>query len=196
MEKEEDITSTYKEYIKGNGYWDIVKELYNAISDIQYTKPNKVSNSKTTHITKGILNHIKGNGSTLHYSSHSVNVPEVNDKRERLFTIKNPEELNTGDKLVQGHWGITYGGRDLTLDKDNYHWIVTNRRNGFKGHYIIGRELISNDWLNVRWGSGKIRKEMSGTIHKSYLKDKVKFQWDIVTHIVQMMPITKGNTHW
>lgn len=120
----------------------------------------------------------------------------MNEMDKGMLTIKNPEKLNTGDGLIQGHWGITYGGRDLTLDKDNYHWIVTNRRNGFTGYYIIQRELIKDDWVNVRWGSDKIRKEMSGTIHKSYLKDKVKFQWDIVTHIVQMMPITKGNTPW
>jgi len=107
----------------------------------------------------------------------------IEDKR--LITIQNPEGLNTGDNLIGGEWGITYGGRDLSLEEDNYCWIITNRRTGAKGYYIVERELIQRDWLNVRWGRTPVNvKERKEIIDKKRLRDKDTIQRDMITAIL------------
>ena len=108
-----------------------------------------------------------------------------NDMNKKMLTIKNPEKLNTGDNLISNEWGITYGGRDLSLDMDNYYWIITNRKTGLKGYYIIERELIQNDWVYIRWGREKVTpKERRETIDKSRLKDKDIIQRDMVVAVI------------
>jgi hypothetical protein len=105
---------------------------------------------------------------------------------KRLLTIQNPEGLNTGDNLIGGEWGITYGGRDLSLEEDNYCWIVTNRKSGLKGYYIVERELIQKDWLNVRWGKTPVSsKERKEVIDKKRLRDKDMIQRDMITAILR-----------
>jgi hypothetical protein len=105
---------------------------------------------------------------------------------KRLLTIKNPERLNTNDNLIIGEWGITYGGRDLSLEEDNYCWIVTNRKSGLKGYYIVERELIQKDWLNVRWGKTPVSsKERKEVIDKKRLRDKDMIQRDMITAILR-----------
>lgn len=105
---------------------------------------------------------------------------------KRLLTIQNPEGLNTGDNLIAGEWGITYGGRDLSLEEDNYCWIVTNRKSGLKGYYIVERELIQNDWLNIRWGKSPVNvKERKEVIDKKRLRDKGMIQRDMITAILR-----------
>jgi len=105
---------------------------------------------------------------------------------KRLLTIQNPEGLNTNDNLIAGEWGITYGGRDLSLEEDNYCWIVTNRKSGLKGYYIIERELIQRDWLNVRWGKTPVSsKERKEVIDKKRLRNKDIIQRDMITAILR-----------
>lgn len=140
----------------------------------------KVVNQLTQAITQLNSNH-KIDVHNVYGSSSISN--SIEDKR--LITITNPERLNTNDTLIIGEWGITYGGRDLTLDNDNYCWIVTNRKSGVKGFYIVERELINGDWLNVRWGKTptllKSRKEV---IDKSRLRDKDMIQRDMVIAVM------------
>ena len=108
-----------------------------------------------------------------------------NDSK-RLLTIQNPEGLNTNDNLIANEWGITYGGRDLSLEEDNYCWIITNRRTGAKGYYIVERELIQSDWLNIRWGRTPVNvKERKEIIDKKRLRNKDMIQRDMITALLR-----------
>jgi len=105
--------------------------------------------------------------------------------KDRILTIKNPEKLNTEfNKSING-WIITYVGRDLSLNEDNYRWDIEDTLHKVRGYYIIERPLINGDWLNVRWGltptNSRQRKEV---IDKKRLKDKSIIQRDMITAIV------------
>ena len=108
----------------------------------------------------------------------------MNDMNKRMLTIKNPENLNGNVPRIAKGWNIEYMGRDLSLDMDNYRWDVWSDYNTARGYWIIERELIQSDWLNVRWGltptNVKERKEL---IDKSRLKDKSRIQSDMIQAI-------------
>ena len=155
----------------GIGYSKVISELHKSIVELNSKHKMDIHNlhkSVSTHRmrTKGI---------------------GYKDNDKRLLTIKNPERLNTNDTLIIGEWGITYGGRDLSLDEDNYCWIVTNRKSGLKGYYIVERELIQKDWLNIRWGRDKSNglKERKEVIDKKRLRDKDMIQRDMITAILR-----------
>jgi hypothetical protein len=107
----------------------------------------------------------------------------MNEMEKRKLTIKNPERLNINNNHRSGEWVIEYMGRDLSLEEDNYRWDVYGK-NGVRGYYIVERELVQGDWLNVRWGltptNVKERKEL---IDKSRLKDKERIQSDMIQAI-------------
>jgi len=155
----------------GIGYSKVISELHKSIVELNSKHKMDIHNlhkSVSTHRmrTKGI---------------------GYKDNDKRLLTIKNPERLNTNDTLIIGEWGITYGGRDLSLDEDNYCWIVTNRKSGLKGYYIVERELIQKDWLNIRWGRDRSNglKERKEVIDKKRLRDKDMIQRDMITAILR-----------
>ena len=108
----------------------------------------------------------------------------MNEMDKRMLTIKNPETLNGNVPRIAKGWNIEYMGRDLSLDVDNYRWDVWSDYNTARGYWIIERELIQGDWLNVRWGltptNVKERKEL---IDKSRLKDKSRIQSDMIQAI-------------
>lgn len=107
-----------------------------------------------------------------------------NEMNKKMITIKNPEKLNGNELTITKGWNIEYMGRDLSLDVDNYRWDVWSIYSGKRGYYIIERELVNRDWLNVRWGltptNVKERKEL---IDKSRLKDKSRIQSDMISVI-------------
>jgi uncharacterized protein YajQ (UPF0234 family) len=107
----------------------------------------------------------------------------MNEMEKRKLTIKNPERLNINNNHRSGEWVIEYMGRDLSLEEDNYRWDVYGK-NGVRGYYIVERELVQGNWLNVRWGltptNVKERKEL---IDKSRLKDKERIQSDMIQAI-------------
>jgi hypothetical protein len=125
------------------------------------------------------------------HATNSVNIRDWKDillddmDKDRMVTIKNPERLNTQfNKSING-WIITYGGRDLSLNEDNYRWDIMNTKNGLMGYYIIERNLINSDWLNVRWSRiGLGNKEVKELIDKKRLKDKSIIQRDMITAII------------
>jgi hypothetical protein len=150
-------------------YSKVMSELHKAIVELNYN--NKMDIEKLYKSSSIDINNVYG----------SI---DSNDKR--LLTIQNPEGLNTGDNLISGEWGITYGGRDLSLEEDNYCWIVTNRKSGLKGYYIVERELIQGDWLNIRWGKSPVSsKERKELIDKRRLRDKGMIQRDMITAILR-----------
>ena len=108
----------------------------------------------------------------------------MNEIDKRMLTISNPEKLNGNVPRIAKGWNIEYMGRDLSLDVDNYRWDVWSDYNTVRGYWIIERELIQGDWLNVRWGltptNVKERKEL---IDKSRLKDKSRIQSDMIQAI-------------
>lgn len=108
----------------------------------------------------------------------------MNEMDKRMITIRNPENLNGNVPRIAKGWNIEYMGRDLSLDVDNYRWDVWSDYNTARGYWIIERELIQGDWLNVRWGltptNVKERKEL---IDKSRLKDKSRIQSDMIQAI-------------
>ena len=174
-------------------YYKVINQLTQAITQLGIDSKKDIANiksvidgtafksNKTTHVTKGILNHIKDNGSTLHYPSHSISVPN----ESRLLTIKNPERLNTIDRLIAGEWGIEYMGRDLSLEEDNYRWDVYSEVSKISGYYIIERELIQGDWLNVRWGRVPTNvKERKEVIDKSRLANPSQIRRDMIKVIM------------
>jgi hypothetical protein len=130
------------------------------------------------------------------YGSSSIDIDTFNgsgDKSKgigyegnRLLTIKNPERLNTEyNKPINGKWIIEYGGRDLSLNEDNYRWDIWDTLHKVRGYYIIERGLINSDWLNVRWSRiGLGNKEVKELIDKKRLKDKSIIQRDMITAIV------------
>jgi len=150
-------------------YYKVVNQLHSAITQLNIDSKKDIAN-------------VYGNMQMNQlYGSSSIDMPE--DKR--LLTIKNPYRLNTNDTLINGVWNITYGGRDLTLNEDNYRWDVMNTKTGLMGYYIIERNLINGDWLNVRWGRiGLGNKEVKELIDKKRLKDKSIIQRDMITAIV------------
>ena len=150
-------------------YYKVVNQLHSAITQLNIDSKKDIAN-------------VYGNMQMNQlYGSSSIDMPE--DKR--MVTIKNPYRLNTNDTLINGVWNITYGGRDLTLNEDNYRWDVMNTKTGLMGYYIIERNLINNDWLNVRWGRiGLGNKEVKELIDKRRLKDKSIIQRDMITAIV------------
>jgi hypothetical protein len=110
------------------------------------------------------------------------------DKDKTLITIKNPESLNTTNQSNYGKWNIEYYGRDLSLEEDNYRWDVYSDYNNIRvrGYYIIERELIEGDWLNVRWGKLPVNsKERKEVIDKKRLRDKDRIQADMITAILR-----------
>jgi hypothetical protein len=108
----------------------------------------------------------------------------MNEMDKRMITIRNPETLNGNVPRIAKGWNIEYMGRDLSLDVDNYRWDVWSDYNTARGYWIIERELVMGDWLNVRWGltptNVKERKEL---IDKSRLKDKSRIQSDMIQAI-------------
>jgi hypothetical protein len=165
-------------------YSKAISELHKAIVELNYNNKMDIHNlhrSVSTHRqTIGNINSVI-DGTAFRSSS-------IEDKTLslRLITIQNPEGLNTNDNLIGGEWGITYGGRDLSLEEDNYCWIVTNRKSGLKGYYIIERELIQRDWLNVRWGKTPVSsKERKEVIDKKRLRNKDIIQRDMITAILR-----------
>ena len=150
-------------------YYKVVNQLHSAITQLNIDSKKDIAN-------------VYGNMQMNQlYGSSSIDMPE--DKR--MVTIKNPYRLNTNDTLINGVWNITYGGRDLTLNEDNYRWDVMNTKTGLMGYYIIERNLINGDWLNVRWGRiGLGNKEVKELIDKKRLKDKGIIQRDMITAIV------------
>jgi hypothetical protein len=108
----------------------------------------------------------------------------MNEMNKRMITISNPEKLNGNNLTIAKGWNIEYMGRDLSLDVDNYRWDVWSDYNKVRGYWIVERELIQSDWLNVRWGltptNVKERKEL---IDKSRLKDKERIQSDMIQAI-------------
>ena len=108
----------------------------------------------------------------------------MNDMNKRMLTIRNPENLNGNVPRIAKGWNIEYMGRDLSLDVDNYRWDVWSDYNTARGYYIIERELVKGDWLNVRWGlKGREDKERKELIDKSRLKDKSRIQSDMIQAI-------------
>jgi hypothetical protein len=75
-------------------------------------------------------------------------------------------------------------GRDLSLEENNYRWDVINLNSGVRGYYIVERELVQGDWLNVRWGKTPVNsKELKEVIHKDRLKNKERIQTDMIQAI-------------
>ena len=108
----------------------------------------------------------------------------MNEMDKRMLTIKNPEKLNGKYLTITRGWNIEYMGRDLSLDVDNYRWDVWSDYNTARGYWIIERELVNGDWLNVRWGLNGIEdKERKELIDKSRLKDKSRIQTDMIQAI-------------
>ena len=108
----------------------------------------------------------------------------MNDMNNKMLTIRNPETLNGNVPRIAKGWNIEYMGRDLSLDVDNYRWDVWSDYNTARGYYIIERELVKGDWLNVRWGlKGREDKERKELIDKSRLKDKSRIQSDMIQAI-------------
>lgn len=105
----------------------------------------------------------------------------MNEMDKRMITVKNPEKLNGKGLTITKGWNIEYQGRDLGLDVDNYRWDVWSDYSGKRGYWIIERELIQSDWLNVRWGIMTMNgKEIKELIDKSRLVDKNRIQSDMI----------------
>jgi hypothetical protein len=126
------------------------------------------------------------------YGSSSIDIDTFNGLNRipyvkagnRLLTIKNPEKLNGKRLTITKGWNIEYQGRDLSLEEDNYRWDIVSDYSGGRGYYIIERELINGDWLNVRWGLTPTNsKELKEVIHKDRLKDKSRIQTDMIQAI-------------
>jgi hypothetical protein len=128
------------------------------------------------------------------YGSSSIDIDTFNgssDKSKgigyegnRLLTIKNPEKLNGKRLTITKGWNIEYMGRDLSLEEDNYRWDIVSDYSGGRGYYIIQRELINGDWLNIRWGLTPTNsKELKEVIHKDRLKNKERIQTDMIQAI-------------
>lgn len=142
----------------------------------------------------GIADILNKNGTSIDYNKvinqlysaiSSSNDILNKENNKRLITIQNPEGLNTGDTLINGEWGITYGGRDLSIDADNYGWIITNRMTGKRGYYIVERELYKGDWVFIRWGlENKSPKDRREVIDKKRLRNKEMIKRDMVVAIL------------
>jgi len=122
--------------------------------------------------------------------SNSVNPRDWKDilledmDKERVLTIKNPERLNGKGLTITKGWNIEYQGRDLSLTEDNYRWDIWSDYSGERGYYIVQRNLINGNWLNVRWGKVPVNvKERREMIDKSRLKDKERIQTDMIQAI-------------
>lgn len=152
-------------------YFKVVNQLTQAITQLGIDSKKDIANIKSV---------IDGTA----FRIHNASIP--NDKEhKKLITIQNPEGLNTGDTLINGEWGITYGGRDLSIDVDNYGWVVTNRMTGKRGYYIVERELIERDWVYVRWGlENKSPKDRREVIDKKRLRNKEMIKRDMVIAIL------------
>ena len=148
----------------------------------------KVVNQLTQAITQLNTNHkidVHNVYGSIDRPTKGIGYNDVQSTDKKLITIQNPEGLNTGDNPINDEWGITYGGRDLTLDVDNYGWVVRNRMTGKSGYYIVERELIEGSWLNVRWGvDGVTPKERKEVIDKKRLRDKGMIQRDMIVAIL------------
>ncbi len=119
-------------------------------------------------------------------NAHFPNWQDVlmNEMDKRMLTIKNPEKLNGNHLTISKGWNIEYQGRDLSLEEDNYRWDIWSDYSKVRGYYIIQRELIEDDWLNVRWGlTHTRRKKRKELIDKSRLKDKSRIQRDMIQAI-------------
>lgn len=138
----------------------------------------------------GIKDILDKSGTSIDYnkvmSQLSSVITSVNSNTSplRMITIKNPEELNGKRLTITKGWNIEYMGRDLSLEEDNYRWDIHSDYSGGRGYYIIERELINGDWLNVRWGLTPTNsKELKEVIHKDRLKDKSRIQTDMIQAI-------------
>jgi len=108
----------------------------------------------------------------------------MNEMEKRKLTIKNPEKLNGNHLTIAKGWNIEYQGRDLSLNEDNYRWDVWSDYSKFSGYYIVERELIQTDWLNVRWGLTPTNiKERKELIDKKRVRDKDTIQRDMIQAI-------------
>jgi hypothetical protein len=119
--------------------------------------------------------------------SNSVDIRDWKDiiledmDKDRILTIKNPERLNGKGLTITKGWNIEYQGRDLSLTEDNYRWDIWSDYSGERGYYIVQRNLINGNWLNVRWGKVPVNvKERQEMIDKSRLKDKERMQTDMI----------------
>jgi len=152
----------------GINYSKAISELHKAIVELNYNNKMDIHNlhrSVSTHRQR-----TKGMGYT--------------DNDKRLLTIQNPEKLNGSGLTITKGWNIEYMGRDLSLEEDNYRWDIHSDYSGGRGYYIIERELVGGDWLNVRWGKLPVEsKERKEAIHKDRLKNKERIQTDMIQAI-------------
>jgi hypothetical protein len=126
---------------------------------------------------------IDSNGNTTFPNWQDVLMDNMN---KRMLTIKNPENLNTNGSPISNEWDVEYFGRDLSLNEDNYRWDIRNRKTGVKGYYIIERELIKGDWLNIRRNRiGIGNTEIKELIDKKRLRDKDIIQRDMIIGIIR-----------
>lgn len=151
----------------GINYSKAISELHKAIVELNYKNKVDIHNLHK-NANAGSSIHSKGIG--------------YNDKR--LLTIKNPERLNTNNNHIHNEWVITYKGRDLSLEEDNYRWDIHNGEAGIRGYYIVEREFHADEWLYIRWGNLPTNvKERRETIHKGRLKDMDIIQRDMVNAV-------------
>ena len=153
--------------------------------NIDYTKvlaqlQNAISSPKSIQTNGRERMRIDSNGNASFPNWQDV---LMNEMEKRKLTIKNPERLNINNNHRSGEWVIEYMGRDLSLEEDNYRWDVYGK-NGVRGYYIVERELVQGDWLNVRWGltptNVKERKEL---IDKKRVRDRDTIQRDMIQAI-------------
>jgi hypothetical protein len=155
----------------GINYSKAISELHKAIVELNYNNKMDIHNlHRSSSIHRG--------------KTKGIGYNDSKDK-ERLITIQNPERLNTEGNPISG-WDIEYMGRDLSLEEDNYRWDVINLNSGVRGYYIVERELVQGDWLNVRWGKTPVNvKERKEIIDKKRLRDKGIIQRDMITAILK-----------
>lgn len=153
-------------------YIKTMSELHKAIVELNYN--NKVD-----------IHNLHRSVSTHRMRTKGIGYKDKDSKdSKRLLTIKNPQRLNTDNNHIKGEWVITYMGRDLSLEEDNYRWDVYNGELGKRGYYIVEREFHADEWLYVRWGTLPTNvKERRETIHKGRLKDMGIIQRDMVNAV-------------
>lgn len=164
-------------------YNKTISELHKAIVELNSKHKMDIHNlhrSVSTH--RKMVGNINSVIDGTAFRSSSI---EDNSKEnKRLLTIQNPYRLNTNNNHIKGEWVITYKGRDLSLEEDNYRWDIHNGLAGIKGYYIVEREFHADEWLYVRWGNLPTNvKERRETIHKGRLKDMDIIQRDMVNAV-------------
>jgi hypothetical protein len=145
-------------------YNKTISELHKAIVELNYKNKVDIHN--------------------LHKNANAGSSIEDSSKDKRLLTIQNPYRLNTNNNHIHNEWVITYKGRDLSLEEDNYRWDIHNGEAGIRGYWIVEREFHMDEWLYVRWGRTPTNvKERRETIHKGRLKDMDIIQRDMINAV-------------